>query len=137
MRRRLPAGVKMYTGDDFNYPELIEGDARAIRHALLGIFDPLAPAAAQAVSLLGAGRRGRLPRDAGSDRSAGAADLPRADAILQDRRGLPGLAERFPGPFHHAERRAGDAAFALFHRMCSGWPMAAACCATRTWRWRG
>jgi hypothetical protein len=55
MRRRLPAGVKMYTGDDFNYPELIEGDAQGYSHALLGIFDPLAPAAAHAVGLLGAG----------------------------------------------------------------------------------
>ena len=55
MRRRLPAGVRMYTGDDFNYPELIEGDAQGYSHALLGIFDPLAPAAAHAVSLLGKG----------------------------------------------------------------------------------
>ena len=55
MRRRLPAGVKMYTGDDFNYPELIEGDDAGYSHALLGIFDPLAPAAAHAVNLLGQG----------------------------------------------------------------------------------
>jgi hypothetical protein len=55
MRRRLPAGVKMYTGDDFNYPELIAGDAHSFSHALLGIFDPLAPAAAWAIGLLGQG----------------------------------------------------------------------------------
>lgn len=55
MRRRLPASVKMYTGDDFNYPELIEGDEKGFSHALLGIFDPLAPAAAYAVSRLGEG----------------------------------------------------------------------------------
>lgn len=55
MRRRLPAGVKMFTGDDFNYPELIAGDAQGYSHALLGIFDPLAPAAAHAVHLLGQG----------------------------------------------------------------------------------
>lgn len=55
MRRRLPDGVKMYTGDDFNYPELIAGDAQRYSHALLGIFDPLAPAAAHAVTLLGQG----------------------------------------------------------------------------------
>jgi hypothetical protein len=55
MRRRLPAGVRMYTGDDFNYPELIAGDAQGYSHALLGIFDPLAPAAAHAVGLLGKG----------------------------------------------------------------------------------
>jgi hypothetical protein len=57
MRRRLPAGVKMYTGDDFNYPELIEGDDEGFSHALLGIFDPLAPAAAYAVARLGEGDR--------------------------------------------------------------------------------
>ncbi|MDB4080778.1 dihydrodipicolinate synthase family protein [Amylibacter sp.] len=55
MRGRLPDGVKMYTGDDFNYPELIEGDAQGYSHALLGIFDPIAPAAAQAISKLGEG----------------------------------------------------------------------------------
>ena len=52
MRRRLPNSVKMYTGDDFNYPELIEGDDQGFSHALLGIFDPLAPAAAYAVNKL-------------------------------------------------------------------------------------
>ncbi|MBO9479149.1 dihydrodipicolinate synthase family protein [Shimia sp. R11_0] len=55
LRRRLPEGVKMYTGDDFNYPELIEGDDQGHSHALLGIFDPLAPAAAYAVSKLSEG----------------------------------------------------------------------------------
>ena len=55
MRRRLPEGVKMYTGDDFNYPELIEGDAEGYSHALLGIFDPLASAASCAVSKLNEG----------------------------------------------------------------------------------
>ncbi|PZO65882.1 MAG: dihydrodipicolinate synthase family protein [Paracoccus denitrificans] len=55
LRRRLPAGVRMYTGDDFNYPELIEGDDQGFSHALLGIFDPLAPAAARAVARLGDG----------------------------------------------------------------------------------
>jgi hypothetical protein len=52
MRRRLPAGVKMYTGDDFNYPDLIKGDAKGYSHALLGIFDPIAPAASAALSAL-------------------------------------------------------------------------------------
>ena len=42
MRRRLPAGVRMYTGDDFNYAELIEGDAQGYSDALLGIFDAIA-----------------------------------------------------------------------------------------------
>jgi uncharacterized protein DUF993 len=55
MRRRLPEDVKMYTGDDFNYPELIEGDKKGFSHALLGIFDPLAPAVTAALSALGEG----------------------------------------------------------------------------------
>ncbi len=52
MRRRLDARVKMYTGDDFNYAELIEGDAQGYSHALLGIFDAIAPAASAALSAL-------------------------------------------------------------------------------------
>lgn len=55
MRRRLPSGVKMYTGDDFNYPELIEGDDQGYSDALLGIFDPIATAAAVAITRLGEG----------------------------------------------------------------------------------
>ncbi|HEY8068724.1 MAG TPA: dihydrodipicolinate synthase family protein [Burkholderiales bacterium] len=52
MRRKLPKGVRMYTGDDFNFAELIEGDAQGHSDALLGIFDSIAPAASQALSLL-------------------------------------------------------------------------------------
>jgi len=52
MRRRLPAGVRMYTGDDFDYPELIRGDGQHFSHALLGIFDGIAPAAASALRAL-------------------------------------------------------------------------------------
>ena len=55
MRRRLPEGVRMYTGDDFNYPDLIEGDGDAFSHALLGIFDPIAVAAGRALTQLGQG----------------------------------------------------------------------------------
>lgn len=55
LRRRLPNGVRCYTGDDFNYPELIAGDDRGFSHALLGIFDPLGPLAAQAVRTLDTG----------------------------------------------------------------------------------
>ena len=55
MRRRLPASVKMYTGDDFNYPALIAGDNRGYSHALLGIFDAIAPVASAALSALAAG----------------------------------------------------------------------------------
>jgi Protein of unknown function (DUF993) len=55
LRERLPAGVKLYTGDDFNYPELILGDTSGFSHALLGIFDGIAPAAAAAVGALDQG----------------------------------------------------------------------------------
>lgn len=59
MRRALPQGVVMYTGDDFNYPDLIAGDAQGYSHALLGIFDPIAPVAATALAALASGDRGR------------------------------------------------------------------------------
>ncbi|WP_149539220.1 dihydrodipicolinate synthase family protein [Siccirubricoccus phaeus] len=52
MRRRLPRGVRMYTGDDFNYAELIAGDAEGHSDALLGIFDPIAPAVGGALAAL-------------------------------------------------------------------------------------
>jgi hypothetical protein len=52
LRARLPEGVRMYTGDDFNYAELIAGDGRHQSDALLGIFDPIAPAASAALLAL-------------------------------------------------------------------------------------
>lgn len=55
MRRLLPAGIKMYTGDDFDYPTLIRGDSQGFSHALLGIFDAIAPAASAALQALDAG----------------------------------------------------------------------------------
>jgi hypothetical protein len=55
MRRRLAPGIRMYTGDDFNYAELIGGDEQGYSHALLGIFDAIAPAASAALARLGAG----------------------------------------------------------------------------------
>jgi Protein of unknown function (DUF993) len=64
LRRRLPPGVRMYTGDDFDYPWLIRGDSEGYSDALLGIFDAIAPAAAVALAALDAG------------------DLERYDAIL-------------------------------------------------------
>jgi hypothetical protein len=59
MRRRLPRDVRMYTGDDFNFAELIEGDAQGHSDALLGIFDSIAPAASQALSYLSEGDKAR------------------------------------------------------------------------------
>ncbi len=66
MRRRLPAGVRMYTGDDFNYAELIAGDGvgelptHGQSDALLGIFDAIAPAASAALAALGQGDTARF-----------------------------------------------------------------------------
>jgi hypothetical protein len=57
MRRKLPLHVRMYTGDDFNFAELIAGDEFGYSDALLGIFDPIAPAAAAALAALAAGDR--------------------------------------------------------------------------------
>jgi len=60
MRRRLLAGVRMYTGDDFNFAELIAGDEHGYSDALLGIFDPIAAAASAALGALAAGDRKRF-----------------------------------------------------------------------------
>lgn len=66
MRRRLPAGVRMYTGDDFNYAELIAGDGVGAEpthgksDALLGIFDAIAPAASAALAELAQGNVARF-----------------------------------------------------------------------------
>ena len=51
LRKRLPAGVRMFTGDDFDYPDLIRGGS----DALLGIFDPIAAPAAAALRALDGG----------------------------------------------------------------------------------
>lgn len=55
MRRLLPINVRMYTGDDFNYPSLIKGDEHGYSDALLGIFDAIAPAASAAMHALDTG----------------------------------------------------------------------------------
>lgn len=54
-RRELPDCVKLFTGDDFNYPELINGDDKGYSDALLGVLDPIAPVASQALGQLAAG----------------------------------------------------------------------------------
>ncbi len=105
MRRRLDKRVKMYTGDDFNYAELIAGDAQGYSHALLGIFDAIAPAAAAALASL-ASRRSR----AGSTTIL-APTVPLSRHIFRaptqfykNRRRLHGLSQRPSGPFHHGRR---------------------------------
>lgn len=55
LRSRLPEGVLCFTGDDFNYAELIEGDGKKYSHALLGIFDAVAPSASKALAALAEG----------------------------------------------------------------------------------
>jgi hypothetical protein len=54
-RRRLPARMRMYTGDDFAYPSLIEGDSLGHSDALLGVFAAIAPVAGRALAALDAG----------------------------------------------------------------------------------
>ena len=55
LRAALPAGVRVYTGDDFNYPELIRGDGTRHSDALLGAFAAVAPAASAALAALDEG----------------------------------------------------------------------------------
>jgi hypothetical protein len=62
LRRRLPDGVRLYTGDDFNYPGLILGDDHGHSDALLGVFDAIAPAAGAALLALDAGDRAEYER---------------------------------------------------------------------------
>ena len=61
-RAKLPAHVRLYTGDDFNYAPLIEGDGTRFSHALLGIFAAIAPAASQALEALAQGDHGTYHR---------------------------------------------------------------------------
>ncbi|MFD4242956.1 dihydrodipicolinate synthase family protein [Streptomyces sp. NPDC058525] len=81
LRRALPEGVRLYTGDDFNYPELIRGDALGHSDALLGVFDPIAPVAAAALHALDAG------------------DLDRYDSLLAPT--LPLARHLFAAPTYH------------------------------------
>jgi len=81
LRRRLPAGVRLYTGDDFNYPELIRGDAEGHSDALLGVFDAIAPAASAAIVALDRG------------------DVPAYDALLEPT--LPLARRLFSAPTYH------------------------------------
>jgi hypothetical protein len=76
LRRRLPGGVRLYTGDDFNYERLILGDERGYSDALLGIFDAIAPAASAALQALDGG-------DKPAYRAALAPTVPLARHIFQ------------------------------------------------------
>ncbi|MGX5359954.1 dihydrodipicolinate synthase family protein [Kocuria sp. KH4] len=59
LRASLPDGVRLYTGDDFNYPELVHGDGTRHSDALLGIFAGIYPAASTALQAYDAGRPDR------------------------------------------------------------------------------
>ena len=134
MRRQLAKGVRMYTGDDFNYAELIAGDEQGYSDALLGIFDAIAPAASAA---LGGARRRRpraLRRHPGADGAAVAPHLQGADPLLQDGRGVHGLPQRPAGPFRHGRRPAERALDCRTWPSCSASPTAPGCCAIRIWR---
>jgi hypothetical protein len=71
LRRVLPQGVRLYTGDDFNYPELIIGDEHGHSDALLGIFAAIYPAASTALQLLDAGNSVRAGQILESTRALG------------------------------------------------------------------
>lgn len=114
MRRRLPPSVKMYTGDDFNYPGLIAGDEKGHSHALLGIFDAIAPQLRRPCPLSPQmtaptttdlwRRQFRLPPY-----------FPRSHPVLQNGHCVPRLAQWPPGSLHHGQWRTGHAPPALFH----------------------
>jgi Protein of unknown function (DUF993) len=71
LRRMLPAGVRLYTGDDFNYPELILGDGTHHSDALLGIFAAIYPAVSAAVQALDTGDRDQARRILNSTQALG------------------------------------------------------------------
>ena len=110
MRRRLPAGVRMYTGDDFNYAELIAGDGAALFRCAAGDFRRDRAGRGGRAGAACRRRHGRLSRDPGAHRRAVAPYLPGTDPVLQDRRRVHGLSQRAPGSLHHG-RRAGERAF--------------------------
>jgi hypothetical protein len=87
LRAALPPGVRLYTGDDFNYPELIKGDGQHHSDALLGIFAAIAPAAATALAAL----------DRGDEAAYDAAFEP---TLPLARNRLPFVAQRLPARVH-------------------------------------
>ncbi len=109
MRRRLAPGIRMYTGDDFNFAELIAGDAQGHLGRAAGHLRRDRTRCVGGARRAGRRRQGGLPRDPRADRAAVAPHLRRADPLLQDRRGVHGLAERPPGSLRDGRRPAVDA----------------------------
>ena len=95
---RLPQGVRMFTGDDFNYAELIAGDAQGYSDALLGIFDAIAPAASAALARSPAATSRRSTKS-WRRRCRCRATSSSADPLLQDRRGVRGLSHGLQNHF--------------------------------------
>jgi hypothetical protein len=106
LRRRLPPGVRMYTGNAVHCAELIDGDDHdgTYSDALLGFFAAIAPAASAALSARAAGDRAGFPRDPGADRAAGAPHRRRRRRGDEHRPRVPRLAERPPGPLRDGRR---------------------------------
>lgn len=71
LRAQLPSGVRMYTGDDFNYPDLVVGDAQGYSDALLGVFAAIFPAASAALQELDRHNAGEAHRILESTRDLG------------------------------------------------------------------
>ncbi len=92
LRRRLPPDVRMYTGDDFHYGELIRGDEQGHSDALLGAFAAVTAPAAAALHALDQGDRTGFDAAIGPTVAAQPADLCRAYLSLQGRRGVPRVA---------------------------------------------
>ena len=100
MRNKLPGGVLMYTGDDFNFPELIAGDDDSYSHALLGIFDAIAPAASAALQAMGRQDMDTYHDILAPTVSSISTHIQGTHPVLQNRSCLHGLSERAPKSFH-------------------------------------
>lgn len=132
LRRRLPAGVRLYTGDDFHYPELIRGDVSGHSDALLGVFAAIAPAAAAALAALDRGSWRRTTRS-----SRRPCPWPGTSS-----RRPPGTTRRassswpgWPGTRTTSRWSAGRSPAARRRTWppCSPSPTPPGCCRTRTW----
>ena len=110
LRRRLPPGVRMFTGDDFNYADLIRGDATGHSDALLGTFAAIAAPAAAALHALDAGDVAGYDAAMGPTVPLSQLIFAATDLQLQGGGRVPGLAERPAAVFLDAGRDAAAAA---------------------------
>ena len=133
LRRRLPAGVRLYTGDDFNYPELIRGDEQGHSDALLGHLRRDRAGRRRRAARAGRGRPGRVRPDPRADRAAGPAPVrgARPGTTRPASCSWPGWpGTRTTSPWS-AARRVGRSPAHLAE--LSGWPTRPGCCPTPTW----